>query len=367
MSTWGGGFLPKKIDGEHHAFVSEFVGGCGVASWRTNSQVVHFSAPSPKGPWQRKDVALPIWASCPSAAVAPNGTIVMWSMLRPGVKTVPRLGPDPVNGQRCVGGATPCGFAKHGCNSTGECKRADGSTTRCCNGTACPSPPMPPGSGSSSLSLVVSTAGPAGPWTSFTAELTEPVPYAIAAPLILPNGTAFFVLQSLQYPRSWPINERIAAIGIIVRAETWEGPYTIVARGACSPGEDHSLYVDTKGHIHCLSHRAPVNATLRDGGHSFSITGADPWFCVDGKGGHGRCTQHSPPAYNTTIVYAKGGQQAPALTHTASCTLRDRPHFSHEFYLQEPLNLVHRMEDSENRSAAVFCIHRWCGCSLRHP
>ena len=37
VSTWGGGFLQKKIGGEHHAFVAEFVGGCGVASWRTNS------------------------------------------------------------------------------------------------------------------------------------------------------------------------------------------------------------------------------------------------------------------------------------------------------------------------------------------
>ena len=128
--------------------------------------------------------------------------------------------------------------------------------------------------------LQVSTAGPAGPWRNFTAELIEPVDYAIAAPWLLPNGTAFFVLQSLVYPRSWPVEDHLAAIGIVVRAETWEGPFTVVARGACSPGEDHSMYFDRKGHAHCLSHRAPFNATGSVGGHSFSVDGRDPWYVL---------------------------------------------------------------------------------------
>jgi hypothetical protein len=74
------------------------------------------------------------------------------------------------------------------------------------------------------------------------------------------------------------------------------------ARGACGPGEDPSIYVDKRGHVHCVYHRAPFNETGKDGGHAFSVDGRDPWFCVDGKGGHGRCTPDSPPAYNTTIV-----------------------------------------------------------------
>ena len=52
-------------------------------------------------------------------------------------------------------------------------------------------------------------------------------------------------------------------------------------------------------------------------GHAFSLDGRDPWYCVDGKGGHARCSPASPPAYNTTIVYANG---------TAKFGTRERPH-----------------------------------------
>ena len=47
------------------------------------------------------------------------------------------------------------------------------------------------------------------------------------------------------------------------------------------------------------------------------MDGRDPWFCVDGKGGHGQCTPESPPAYNTSIVYTNG---------TARFGTRERPH-----------------------------------------
>ena len=140
VSTWGGGFLQRTVGGEHHSFVSEFVGNCGVTAWQTNSQIVRFSSPSPRGPWKRNEVSLPLWAHCGSAAVAPNGTVVMWSFR--GSKK-PRMGLDP-QGQRCIAGATPCGFAKHGCNTTHQCQAKSGGWE------PCPPPAPPEGSGCSS-------------------------------------------------------------------------------------------------------------------------------------------------------------------------------------------------------------------------
>ena len=90
-----------------------YVGGCGITTWQTNSQVVRYSAISPKGPWTRQNVITHPQSTCPSAALAPNGTVVLWTM-GTGGGAHPKLGVDAW-GKACVAGASPCGFAKHGC------------------------------------------------------------------------------------------------------------------------------------------------------------------------------------------------------------------------------------------------------------
>lgn len=42
-------------------YVSEFLDGCGVTSWQTNSQIVHAVADTPYGPWTREGVSLHAW------------------------------------------------------------------------------------------------------------------------------------------------------------------------------------------------------------------------------------------------------------------------------------------------------------------
>ena len=58
------------------------------------------------------------------------------------------------------------------------------------------------------------------------------------------------------------------------------------------------------------------------GGHAFSVTGHDPWFCVDGKGGHGLCTPDTPAPYNTTLWHTAADG---SVTSTVMGT-RERPH-----------------------------------------
>lgn len=345
-STWGVGTLSGRLDGEYHLYASEFVGSCGVTAWQSNSQIVHFASTSPHGPWARKELALPVWAHCGSAAVSPNGSVVMWSFT--GQRT-PRLGKDP-QGQECVAGATPCGFAKHGCGPNsplppappgakcdtwqrasgytcaaqhclsdgrkqpghcgeGLCASAMNATTglcaplqcnqsaykqscpaaaakQCdadprCHGfalyktpwretraqffrategagglttqadwtawtkTAAPAAVRADGSSatvavatkhgadetqSDSLPLSVSQ-GPAGPWRRVSATITGGASFSIAAPWFQKNGTAYWVLQTGDWPASFPAADRLANIGQIIRADSWEGPYEVI--GAC--------------------------------------------------------------------------------------------------------------------------------------
>eukprot|EP00936_MAST-01D_sp_MAST-1D-sp1_P002992 g2992.t1 len=289
VSTWGSGTLQRRVNGQFHMYAAEFVGHCGVTTWQTNSLVAHFTASEPSGPWERRGVALPVWSHCPSAALAPNGTVVMWAFA--GGRS-PKTGPDAW-GNRCIGGASPCGdvLSRYRGRPTHE-----DMLTRA----------------TSSLPLFVSAAGPDGPWEALAATIDEAVSYSIAAPWFLPNGTAFWVLQA-----ACPSTMRDHAsgtCGTILRGESWEGPYSVIARDACAIGEDHSLYIDARG-FHCLTHRfsnaslppGPFDA-MKDGGHAFSLDGSDgSWFCADGKGGHGECQLASPIAYNSTIVYAHNG------------------------------------------------------------
>jgi hypothetical protein len=83
---------------------------CALAVWLL--QVVHYTADAPHGPWLRRDVVLPVWSHCPSTALSPNGTVVLWSFKASNKK--PKSGADAW-GNHCQGGASPCGFAKHGC------------------------------------------------------------------------------------------------------------------------------------------------------------------------------------------------------------------------------------------------------------
>ena len=128
-------------------------------------------------------------------------------------------------------------------------------------------------------------------------------------------------------------------IGTVIRAETWRGPYTVVARGACGAGEDMYMYRDTRGHFHCIWHNtASWAGAHQEGGHSFSVDGGDPWYCVDGKGSHGDaahgfCGPGTPVPYNTTLWHYSNHDSAassnpnPTATGTAMVMgTRERPH-----------------------------------------
>lgn len=158
VTTWGAGTLPRSVQGRYHLYAAEMVGNCGITTWQSNSQVVHLTSDTPTGPWTRQGVAIPLWAHCPSVAVTPNDTVVMWAFQ--GTR-VPKTGVDRW-GKPCVAGASPCGFAKHGCGPDAPPPSAWRPTHQelLTEGT--------------SLPLLVSS-GPNGPWRSVDALIQETV------------------------------------------------------------------------------------------------------------------------------------------------------------------------------------------------
>jgi hypothetical protein len=324
MSTWG---APAVFaEGAYHAYVSEMLDACGITSWRSNSQLTHYVARSPGGPWRRADVAVPVWAHCATAAVVPNAsgtTIIMTHMS--GKATPRRCLPSGC----CTSGASPCGM-KHPCNATRPATRpatpaASVAAAAAAAGTA--------GTAAAAAEVEAEAAAaawrgpevhadgrlpikyahsPRGPWMETTVEVRNLSRFFLAAPLVLPNGTAFMVVET-------------APLSTLLRAPSWRGPYDVVTRAACGGGEGASIWADKAGRgLHCFYHRGggaqgmSFNDTSEDGGHSFSVDGVN-WYCArKGDGRHAACGKDSIPMYGSTIAFASGERIAYGT--------RERPH-----------------------------------------
>ena len=77
VSTWGAPMLRDDATGVWHAWASEMEQGCGINSWRTNSHIVHATAPAPGGPWARKEEVFSAFAHEPDVVLGPDGELVM--------------------------------------------------------------------------------------------------------------------------------------------------------------------------------------------------------------------------------------------------------------------------------------------------
>lgn len=379
-STWGMGTLQRPLDGgQQHMFGVELTGSCGIGAWQTNSQVVHWISDAPTSPWRRLGVALAPQATCPSAAITPNGTLIMTlfgGVQRASKQRTPEYYPsgDPVHHNFCRNGSTPCGFSKHGCSSTSVLKTSstiriggqdssglgDQPAVDAATGLPdCAHCTTRPSGGRCAFPMYAADEAE-GPWrlTSVVLDLTMNFTgaFSISAPWVSTNGTTHIVLQTGQFPDAFPPKYKLNNIGAIIRADSWVGPYTVVARGACGAGEDMFIWEDQRGHFHCIWHNTGKTSANhgphQDGAHSFSVDGRDPWFCVDGKGGHGACTEDTPAPYNTTLWHTRTRNNGNVTTATVMGT-RERPHmlFNND---GSPLALVTATRYC-NGSAATLC------------
>ena len=81
VSSWGGSIYRNATDpaGLYHLYVTEETGGRGLASWVTNSQIVHAVSQSPLGPYSKKDVVSPPPTTNPQVLYDPSsGTFLLF-------------------------------------------------------------------------------------------------------------------------------------------------------------------------------------------------------------------------------------------------------------------------------------------------
>jgi hypothetical protein len=219
-STWGGNIIQNGSS--YHMWIAEMApkgspsdpgaGSCGLTSWQTNSQITHVvSAAGPEGPYLRHEVAVGVWSHNPLVRRMSDGTLVMYH-IGSGTGGSPHF---------CAGnGTSPCGeqsFDK--CNPN-----PDGPASKDARQRTIAAAAQPPSTWSSSpCKLMMHTSRTTeGPWEPFFDATITPCAGNNPAPWVHPNGTVYVVFTE-QNMGLW-------------RAESWQGPYTLVTTGACGGG-----------------------------------------------------------------------------------------------------------------------------------
>jgi hypothetical protein len=240
LSTWGGSVLVDD-DGVYHMWAARMTANCGIASWLSNSEIVHAtSSTGPTGAFTTDSVVWPIWAHEPTVVRAPTGEFVMyWTGNN-------ASGVLPVNGGKVCTGCT------------------DGST----NHTVCEtgrnwSVPL--------LTYMSWAAAPAGPW---------------AAPVLIParvpqidTNMAGVILRNGSFVGLWRDNDgRFPGPSTLHRvvAADWRRPETYDEDTVAQLGEeDPTVWLDAAGNFHVLTHAGVFmkHGFSADGGYSWAYSG----------------------------------------------------------------------------------------------
>lgn len=79
-TSWGGQVVQNAKDKMYYMAVSEFAGGCGLSTWRCNSQVALARSRTPVGPFQKLGVAVNSWAHNAAIVALPDGGMAIFSL-----------------------------------------------------------------------------------------------------------------------------------------------------------------------------------------------------------------------------------------------------------------------------------------------
>eukprot|EP00036_Acanthoecidae_sp_10tr_P014772 CAMPEP_0206291816 /NCGR_PEP_ID=MMETSP0106_2-20121207/3311_1 /ASSEMBLY_ACC=CAM_ASM_000206 /TAXON_ID=81532 /ORGANISM="Acanthoeca-like sp., Strain 10tr" /LENGTH=841 /DNA_ID=CAMNT_0053722381 /DNA_START=158 /DNA_END=2683 /DNA_ORIENTATION=- len=302
VSSWGGNALLGD-DGQWHLWVSEFVNGCGLSSWLSNSVITHAVAPNATGPFVKADRALGIFSHnvMPLRAPPSFGTGARPYYLF-------HLG-NGISGPLLPSGS-PGG-------SVANCTReASGSDVHTMN-----APPV------NSSNLAHRASSPNGPWYPIpNFEIGPRESCNNPAPLWHPNGTLFLLCNAGNTGRPWPLfsspnggftwdqvrSIRFPLSWITVRSPPYQGT------------EDPFLFLDKNRHWHMLTHRyrfsdGPGATSVLVAGHAFSRDGLE-WQFSDAA------------PYSNIIEHTSG----PPTTYTSL----ERPHLIIDEATLEPTHLV---------------------------
>ena len=262
LATWGGSLLqdPHR-PGLYHLFAAEISLGCGLDAWSRNSIIVHATAPTPMGPFTRKDVILPAFAHEPVVVALPASAGGGYVLYKIGCADGALTGS---NGTSVRGLCRNC----HNGSTIGEkCAQPDQSYERICQDAL------------HSMSLD-------GPWrrvnlTGFGAEQWDWSRLNLGleshSPVVLANGSVLTFTRAYNAPSPAPVSSIW-----LVAADRWNGTYRSAADllpgmergGPVFPQqslEDTFMWQDPRGNFHSLFHTWEGAPAL--GGHAFSRDG----------------------------------------------------------------------------------------------
>ena len=299
-STWGARVLRAADGSGFRMAVNEYAFGCGLNTWRSNSQIAWATAATPLGPFRKLGVAVPFWATNPTVFATPSGGLAIVT----------------------CGGGSVCaiGAASTPSNNTPECN----------NGVQCPCVGPPPGrchyvQPSANATNVfhvaedLASADTSFPWAPLNVTLVnftlgQWIPDLVnPSPLVLANGTVLIMVHSAGTGGGGPVILRSVAGG----ADGWRGPYEVMTtaqakswNGSVSGTEDPHMFQDRRGNFHVMYHR--LNSGWL-GQHAWSRD-AFTWSSTS-------------PCYNNTFAVedgsvlqpgANGGAQRPFLLQDAA-------------------------------------------------
>jgi hypothetical protein len=245
-SSWGG--LPLKAeDGTYHLFYSQFVKGCGLSSWSTNSRIVHAVAPSLGAPFVDVDVVEPAFSHNAQAMRAVDGTWVVWYIGCGQGEAVRDCGGSPSDAlplaPRTAPPRPPGWNPSPWCSPMGREALGEGYITYS-------SAPTPHGPWTPLARPAVQGSNRTDRWDTL---VTNPAPW------VLPNGSVLLGL-------SGDNGSAGKCIGM-ARAATWNGSYTPDREVAVRGGEDPFVWVNPRGDAHVIYHDV---AGTSNGGHAFA-------------------------------------------------------------------------------------------------
>lgn len=245
-STWGGAVVYDPSLKRWFMWASEMKDHCGMHTWTTNSQTVRASSSKADGNYVREAVQFPIWSHEVDVVRAPTGQYVAYFS------------------RMAQGKAPPC--------------------TSCTDGTTDPACQKVPLQANGSLGIEVSpptymsyslTADPTGAWSEpVLVLLPHPMMDINAAPVILANGSVVGIWRDHNgspknsYSTPHPFS---ASNWSDPASYRWSSVPLFSVEDVKGPIEDMFLYVDGRGHFHCLFHL--MYDCKNCGSHAYSVDG----------------------------------------------------------------------------------------------
>ena len=255
-SSWGGGGFYDAADKKWYMYATELAEHCGMHTWTTNSQTVRASCDTGTGLYKREAVVVPIWSHEASTTRGPAGEYVAFFSYNADE------GPGRPVCHSCTDGSTDP-----------SCKKRRLLARGAGDGTAA-TPPL--GIENTDPTYMSWTATATGNWS---------VPVLVLGPKVEMDTNMAAVIKadgSLvgQWRDHYPGGKH--STPHLVTAANWKDPATykyskedLLFGKSKNPGgvEDMFMWVDGRGHYHCVYHQMYSCETCT--AHAFSEDGIE--------------------------------------------------------------------------------------------